>query len=186
MFSIDKVIANHNKSKFQNLSHFDILITPPSSLIGDSKPDDLIYRCISGPLPGRNIMTRDFAFQGPLQTFAYNASYENVTIGILCSEDMNEKLFLEKWADIAIGNHREKDDPSDDHAWGLGFPDEYRNGTVTMRLYNSLGKRVLSCKLVRAFPVTVGPIEMDWSRDELAIFNCSFSYHYYTYQKETS
>jgi len=66
--------------------------------------DTFSFRCEKAELPGRTLATADDAVGGgPALKLPYDVTYNDITLSIICSDDMAERNFFEQWIDRIIG-----------------------------------------------------------------------------------
>ena len=68
----------------------------------DSSIPDFSFRCEKAEFPGRTIATTDDTHSGPTLKLPYDMTYNDITLSIICSEDMKERMFFERWMDLIV------------------------------------------------------------------------------------
>jgi len=99
-FSINKMMAELNKSGYASSSHFEVFVHGGRN-IGEQ---EMRFRVDSIDLPGRNFAPIDHKFTniGPVNRIPGQQFYSDVTATILLSEDMREKEYFEWWQEKMV------------------------------------------------------------------------------------
>lgn len=134
------------------------------------------YRCESTELPGRTIATADEQGFGSSIKHAYEVTFNDLTVSIIASEDMNERRLIETWMDNTVRR------PSTTNTGGLiKYYNDYASGTVTIYQLNDQKKQIAKCTLNRAYPIAVGPMNLTWEEnDTYQRFAVTFAYRWHT------
>ena len=128
-------------------------------LTGSTSFDALIpnfnFRCEKAEFPGRTIATTDDTFSGPTLKLPYDMTYNDITLSIICSEDMQERLFFEKWMDLIVKPASQPD------AGTIAYHSEYARGIqLKIQQLSSVGSgRIISeytCHDV--YPIAIAPV----------------------------
>ncbi len=179
-FNINDFLAQINKKGVAHSALFEVQVTPPIGLANSEQNrtitnSDMVYRAQNVNWPGRGITAAELKYYGPSQKIAMDATYNDVTIEFLLSEDLFEYNFFEAWQDLAIGKYRESGDVNADAI--IHFFDEYI-GTVTITHFNELEEEKYEVNLIDAFPINVGDIQRDWGQNELIRVAITFTYRH--------
>ena len=185
-FSVQNILSSLAKSGTAKTSHFEVQITGP----GDSSLErDMMYRIDEVEIPGRQMSTLEHRFDniGPVSKVAYDSTYGELTLSVLLSEDMREKEFFELWQNnmVDTGAFEVSDGRYSQSRFGVKYYEDYV-GTVTIRQFASSGELRSIHTMVECFPTAIGGIPMNWSGDETAKMNVTFSYKTYktTFNKQ--
>lgn len=124
------------------------------------------YSCLGTSLPGRRFSTSERRIRGPLEKLPYEETFNEIQFTFLVNEDMNEKIFFDKWQDIIVDKHNNN----------YNYYDEY----VTPILINQLDNNMFptySIELVNAWPIEVGEVALSHeSVDAFHTLNVTFAY----------
>jgi hypothetical protein len=138
------------------------------------------YRCESTELPGRTIATIDDQSTGTTKKFGYDVTYNDITMNLIASEDMNERYLIEKWIDNIV---RPSSHNSNSGSGGLlKYYDDYAKGTVVIRqLDNDGDTTVAQYTLHEAYPIQLSAMNLNWAEfDTYQRFSVTMTYRYYT------
>ena len=138
----------------------------------------LALRADSAELPGRAVQTLDNRYYGPLRKSGYQANYVDTTITFICSEDLREKLFFERWQDLIVGEHRVAGTNPDSKAFNAGYYDDYVSSIEILQM-NENNDVTYEMRLLQAYPIQVAPLPLNWASDELQRLSVTFAYNRY-------
>ena len=148
-FNTDVGYAQPNK--------YIVQIFPPAKIAPVSFNDSrsISLRCESVTLPGRNLSsTPDSNVHGPLREVVNNVNYaDSVAMVFQASADLRERVFFEKWQELAF-NPR---------TWNVGYYNDYASGTVEIYLLNKSNKTRYGLKLMECFPKEIGPTDLSYA-----------------------
>jgi hypothetical protein len=152
-------------------------------LTGSTSFDALIpnfnFRCEKAEFPGRTIATTDDTFSGPTLKLPYDMTYNDITLSIICSEDMQERLFFEKWMDLIVKPASQSD------AGTIAYHSEYARGIkLIIQQLSSVGSgKVLSeytCHDV--YPIAITPMNATWDEvNTYQRFGVTLTYRYHSF-----
>ena len=169
-FSASQFSAQIAKKGLASPNKFRIQVRPPTSLM--IARDELNLMVENVDLAGRNINSAINIEYGVRREVAYNApAYDPLNITFLCSQDMAEKIMLEKW-----NNHVVKINE--------GFDVEYYDNYVGSVLVQVLNKQDLSVEYEvdykEAYPKVINAIPLNHSTTNHTMrVTASFVYSYY-------
>lgn len=155
--------------------------------------DDTRFRIEGVNLPGRNLLTFDQRYHGPVRQLPYLASYQPCTMTIILSQDYREREMFMRWQDFMVGHYRTAYNRSD----YIGqFDSKYYDegiGTVMINVYSNpmpkvsgvaaSGKKYetqYSIILEEAFPISVNDVAMSWGDEGYARLNVEMRYRFTT------
>lgn len=183
-FNVQKMISSIAKSGTAKTSHFEVQIT--GAVGGDE--ESLMYRCDTAELPGRTITTTETRFgnYGPIAKVGYGQVYTDVTMSFICSEDLREKEYFEKWhaAVLDTGAFEQSTTASDFDGFGfnsqflVGYYDNYV-GTIKIRQFGASGDLRSEHILNQAYPIILGGIPLNWQDEDVAKLSVTFAYKNY-------
>ena len=123
-FSIDEFSAELNRSAVAPQSHFVTTITAPpkitdaqwglgKSINSKALAEGISFRCEQAEIPGRQVATTDTRIYGPIRKIAYTQIFTEVNMTFICSHDLREKVFFDKWQEVIVGMGNEDSDRYD-------------------------------------------------------------------------
>lgn len=177
-FNINEFIGNLSHGGLAKGANFEVTIHRPfGSAINQER--DLVFRCASVTTPGRNIFTTDATDYSMPRPIGYMAVPDDVSMRIILSEDLREKVYFEQWVDEVVGNYRLGS--MNDQMFDVGFYDTYAlNTVVDIVQFAATGVKTHKHTLREAFPVYVGSIQNDWSDDSILYLDVNWRYRFYT------
>jgi len=182
-FDVHKFINQVSKTNgMAKSSHYMAVITPPSKVDAVDLAvgaEDLAFRVESVEWPGRAVNNVTYRDIGPVRRIAFDSNYVEMTMSVLLSSDFREKVFFERWQDLAIGNSRTKDvgpnNPSS-VAYATGYYSDYI-GTITLYQYDEAGEITYTTDLLEAYPQLVSPVAASWSDTDFQKANITVAFH---------
>jgi len=172
-------------------TQFDVVIQLPFAVknyIKDNFEDDIdVNRAVEGlrfkieaaELPGRSIQTAEHKYYGPVNKIAYGTTYIDTTFTVVNSSDYAETRIFQLWQDYISGQHRVNNFHPDSGAnFNMHYFRDYTSGSVIINAYDMTTKKMKSVSLVDAFPLTVSPIQMNWSGDNVAKTQITMTYRF--------
>jgi hypothetical protein len=177
-FDIDRFRANLDRGGLAKSANFQVMVQRPfGSNINMER--DLQFRCTSCSIPGRHIdttPTQDFVFP---KYVGYNVSLDDVSMRIILSEDLAEKIYFEEWVDRVTGSYRTGQ--TSNTMFDYGFYDDYAlNTIVDITQFDATGFPTHRHTLREAFPISVGSVDLSWEDDSILYLDVTFKYRYYT------
>lgn len=202
-----KFVAQLHQTGVAKTSHYDVLIEPPpavygkgvstrsqtwneqvvnsyastSGIAGQGAGSDvrLYFRVDSCDIPGRTIATSESAYYGSPYKMGRRAAYADVTMAVILSEDMKEKLIFDSWMDLVVGHSRTSPIGSA-HAWDVGYPINYVAKEFVINQYAAdTTTLVHSVRLINAFPVSILPLQSSWHTDDVHKLTVQVAYQYF-------
>jgi hypothetical protein len=136
-------------------NRFDIVIPLPLALQEVDGGKDLTLLCESTFIPGKQIITNDWAIYGHTIKIPYAFMQEDVTCVFNVTNDFYAKRIFDKWQNRVIDNKK----------FFLYYENEYKTD-ITIRQLDEQDKPVFMIKLFGAYPTTVQPIILDNNADQ--------------------
>ena len=137
----------------------------------------LKYRCESTELPGRTLATSDEQSFGSSVKHAYEVTYNDLTVSIIASEDMNERRLIETWMDNTV----RRPNATNNTGGLIKYYNDYASGTVNIYQLNDQKKQLVKCTLNRVYPIALGPLNLTWEEnDTYQRFAVTFAYRWHT------
>ena len=158
---------------------FEMMITSPLALGGQTNPSELNLKVEATEMPGRSALTGDHKHYGALRKIPYSVNYLDVSATVLVSEDYREVEYFNAWQDLIVGSHRNYNIGLSDY-FNVGYYEEFVSPAVDIRVFdqnNPTPRKVV--RLVEAFPLTINPISYNWGSQEVVKLQVQFAYRYY-------
>jgi|DEB0MinimDraft_6_1074348.scaffolds.fasta_scaffold05337_2 hypothetical protein len=166
-FSIDEFKATVNKRRgFARASNFRMLVT--GGILTHSSARALGFLLNSAQIPGRQLQTIDVVTHGVVrkQPYGMNA-YDDLTVNVYCT---NKNLFprdlFQEWQDLIVNSNN----------FNAYYFDQYVS-SIEIESYDDRGEVQMTCKFEEAYPLFVGPLQVDWSAGS-SILNLQVSFAY--------
>ena len=152
-------------------NRFEVIITSPSKVASLRDQRKVSLRCETINLPGRNLNTiTDAMPYGTTREVVDGVTYaEDITMTFAASCGLEERVFFEKWQELAFNKE----------TWNVGYYDDYVK-TIDIYLMDRQDKRRYGVKLYEAFPTTIGAIDLSYSsNNEIIRTPVTFSFRYW-------
>ena len=167
-----------------HLSDFEVTIKNPFQG-DDGQAEALRFKIQDVDLPGRVVQTATNQFYGPVRNVAKGVNYLPVSMRIVCSSDFREQFFFYRWLDSIVGHHRINKNsgtgPASKEGYEVGYYDTYaRDVDTTIKMFsrNKVNPtRVI--KLIQSYPISVSPIALSASQNEVASFNVQMNFRHW-------
>ena len=161
-------------------SHFEVTINLPamgldgmSSLSSTNLKDiaqRVSLRCESVTLPARNLNTIDRITAGPTRKVAVGSTYDTVDMTFILSGNTEERSLFSTWQNFIV-------DPSNGSS--INYYDNY-TGSVDIVTFDKSGNETLKVRMIEAYPVSVGDIQMSWNESNTyATITVSMAFRYW-------
>ena len=157
-----------------------------TSTVGPDFNETFRFRCEATELPGRTISTSDDQAYGPTTKFAYETSYQDVNLQIICSEDMRERAMFEMWMENII-NQTDLKNGNRSRAGLAKYYNQYASGQV--RIYQIGGggtvanpgtKQLARYTLYNAYPIQMSPMNLTWEeQNTYQRFSVTITYRFH-------
>lgn len=156
------------KNDFSYASKYEIELTFPS---GISATKDMLLRCDSVSIPGRNLRTvGDFNIYGPPVEVVQGLTFGEISTTFYLSPDLRERRIMELWQDTII-------DPT---TFDLGYYDDYV-GSLKVFTLDKRDVRTSGYELREAYPKSIDVISLGHSSSNtLNKLSVSFQYRYWS------
>lgn len=148
---------------------------------------DFSFRCEKAEFPGRSIATSDdTGGGGPALKLPYDVSYNDISISVICSPDMKERLFFELWIDSIVGPASGKRNGVSSGGLISYFDDYARGITLTVSQLDEAGKTLIKYTMNDVYPITISPMNATWEEvNSYQRFGVTFFYRHYSFSKPT-
>lgn len=146
---------------------------------------DFSFRCEKAEFPGRSIATSDdTGGGGPALKLPYDVSYNDISISVICSPDMKERLFFESWIDSIVGPASGKRNGVSSGGLVSYFDDYARDITLTVSQLDEAGKTLIVYEMNDVYPITISPMNATWEEvNSYQRFGVTFFYRHYSFFK---
>tara|TARA_Y100000310_G_scaffold181344_1_gene181269 strand:+ start:199 stop:1029 length:831 start_codon:yes stop_codon:yes gene_type:complete len=181
-FSIDEFNAELNRSAVAPQSHFvTTIVAPPKitdaqwgpSINSKALAEGVSFRCEQAEIPGRQVATTDTRIYGPIRKIAYTQTFTEVNMTFICSHDLREKVFFDKWQEVIVGMGNEEEDRYD-----VAYYNDYIS-QLQVQQYDVSNNVTYTVEYIDAFPVTVAPLTLSWGSSEIHKVQVTFAYHHW-------
>lgn len=145
----------------------------------DNINDTFSFRCEKAELPGRTLATADDAVGGgPALKLPYDVTYNDITLSIICSDDMIERTFFEEWMDRIIGRGGRS------NAGLVSYYSDYALGvSLIVDQLNEQNKILFRYTLKDIYPTALTPMNATWEEtNTYQRFGVTLAYRYHTYE----
>ena len=128
---------------------------------------ELKTRCVSASLPGVSIRTTDVNRYGLgiTEKMPYTGAYTDISLSFLCDKDGELYNFWYTWLNsiFALNGIASDVRPQTNLTpYTVEYKDNY-SGEVDINLFSNEGKKSLSYKLYKAYPIAVNDSQLSWS-----------------------
>ncbi|CAB4133022.1 tail tube protein [uncultured Caudovirales phage] len=154
-------------------SRFDVIINTPPGMLSMSMfaqlPLNLMMRCENAELPSRTLGTVEQKFgSNPSQKFPYHTSYNDLSLTFMLSGDMSEKNFFDSWLEYV--------NPTT--SFDFNYKDKYA-APIRIIQYDMKNEQSYAVTLIKAYPISVNQLDLDWSSEEHHKLTVVFAYDYW-------
>ena len=178
-FRIEEFISQLNRKGVSYKSDFELILTFPNKLQSTISIREIALRSNRCDIPGRSIQTAPVRQQvGPERLVAYNVSHMPITSSIILDAGMEVKKTLEAWQDLAVGHFRNANNRRQSGKFNIGYYDDYV-GTMEIKQFERVSRQVYHCRLLECYPLTINPLDADWSTDSINELTITWGYHYF-------
>lgn len=193
MSFVDRFLAHYAVHRdFSKASKFEVLIHLNENLLRTlGSGYDLRFQCEAAELPGYNFDTVDGLVYGAPYAVAARPVFGDLKLSFICTGDMWEKRFFDKWQDFIlpkkdylaryrdeyVGNidvvqYYETVDPIYGEIVKEGLPDNRTN-------YNYGPELSYRARYHEAFPSSVDAIPLNWGDDAVNRLTVSFKFRHW-------
>lgn len=146
----------------------------------NNKIPNFSYRCEKAEFPGRTIATTDDTFAGPTMKLPYDMTYNDITLSVICSEDMKERAFFETWMEYIIKPATAID------AGTIAYHSDYARGLKLEidQLSSATGNAICTYICYDIYPIAITPMNATWDEvNTYQRFGVTLTYRYHTFEK---
>ena len=132
-------------------AYFRVLFT---GAIVDSEGVRLLsLLCNSATLSGRLISTNEYTTHGPTIKLPYTTIYDDIVLGIYCTETMEVKRLFDDWMNFIQNTNTTNE---------FSYYDDYTSDIIIEQM-NANGETIYACKLLDAYPTMIAPMPLNWA-----------------------
>jgi hypothetical protein len=152
---------------------------------GVSDINDFSFRCEKAEFPGRSIATSDdTGGGGPALKLPYDVTYNDITISVICSPDMKERVFFESWIDSIVGPASGERNGTPTGGLISYFNDYARGVTLVVNQLDEAGNTLIRYRMNDVYPITISPMNATWEEvNSYQRFGVTFFYRHYSFSK---
>lgn len=178
-FNIEEFQGSLNREGIQKASLYDVLIVCPYLLGSDIRT--LSMRALTAELPGRTLSTTEYRVYGPIRKMPYASTYTDTRIEFLCTEGLKEKMFFERWQNLAMNTRADQPGANDSSKFSPGYYEDFaKNSTITLTNFNENGDPSVVHQFREVYPIGIAPMAVSWDSAELLRLSVTFAFHEYT------
>jgi hypothetical protein len=178
-FDVNQFRSEIGKGGISKQSHFDVFFGIPRDInfspisTGSALGRGLAFRCETAELPGVSLQTIDHKIYGPARKIAYANAYNDINFSFLCSHDLKEKVFFDRWIEEISGSGQKS------NTYDVKYLSQYKADQFIYQ-YDEKGRKQYACQLIDAYPITVSPLSLNRDSDGLHKINVTMTYHRWT------
>jgi hypothetical protein len=175
-FNINEFRSEIGKGGIAKQSHFDLFVGIPRDInfspvqTGSALGRALAFRCETAELPGVSLATIDHRVYGPARKIAYGNIYTDMTLSFLCSHDLKEKVFFDRWIEEISGSGQKS------NTYDVKYLSQYKADQFIFQ-YDEKGNRQYAVQLIDAYPTLVSPLSLNRDSNELHKVSVTMTYH---------
>jgi hypothetical protein len=150
------------------------LINGPT-VVGVNIADTFSFRCEKAEFPGKSVATVDDpGGGGTTLKLPYDVTYNDITLSIICSADMKERIYFDEWIDSIVR-------PAGEGGGLIKYHTEYAKGrSLQVEQLDEQNNVLLTWILKDTYPIAISAMNAVW--DELNTyqrFEVTMTYRYY-------
>ena len=126
-------------------------------------------QCESAELPGKSLQTSDVKIYGPIFKVPTNATYNDIGLTFICTNEFYERKLFDRWLEAIIPND------SNNPRFPKGRNSRYMTNIKVIQ-YDDFIKQIYAVELIDAFPVAINPQPLSWSEDGFHRLTVQFTY----------
>lgn len=170
-FSLSTFVSEITSKGLAKSNKFKVKIYHPNvdelrSAFGTGQ--SLSYYCEAAEFPGRTLEFTDAVMYGPSYKMPYASNYQEITLTLLCDQELQQKRIIDKWMDYI----------NPINSFDFSFRDDYTT-FIDISQYNEMGDQMYCCRLMEAYPVSVQPLTVSWADDQFQKVQVTMCYRYW-------
>ena len=153
--------------------NFNVFVTPPANIgIDAASVQKFTFACSGAELPPMVINPIEVPYFGRTVKVAGQQHFANWTVQVQNDEDFAVRAMFELWSNGINRLEANVRDPA--------LIDENYKATLTVNQYAKDGSIIRAYTIVDAWPMTIGPIALDWAAgNSIEVFPVEFAYDYW-------
>lgn len=160
------------KTDVSRQNRFEVNIANKSFMNKFNVSSNFVYnirlRCETAELPGRSLMTHDQKIYGYTEKYPYLSSYNDLNLTFIVGEELQEKLFFDDWLNYIQSRS----------SFNFKYKNDYSTD-IEITQFNQVNGPQYTTKLIRAYPIAVNQLDLDWSSDNYHKLTVVFAYDYW-------
>jgi hypothetical protein len=133
------------------------------------------FRCEKAEFPGKSVATVDDpGGGGTILKLPYDVTYNDITLSIICSADMKERIYFDGWINLIVR-------PAGERGGLIKYHTEYARGkSLEIEQLDEQNNVLLTWVLRDTYPIAISAMNAVW--DELNTyqrFEVTMTYRYY-------
>lgn len=161
-------------------SLFRVILSTPDSLgISSASRSKFTFVCKTAELPESAIGVIEVPYFGRRIKVAGERAFADWSVTVMNDEDFAVRSLFEKWSNAInrlVSNVRDPSIATENYKVDLDIEQFSKDGNI-----------IRSYQLIGAFPVSIGPIGLNWeSANAIEEFSVNFAYDYWVPDTETS
>jgi hypothetical protein len=140
------------------------------------------FFCEAAEFPGRTFQTSDSRIYGPVYRTPFDSQYPEINLTFLCNLALDQKRYFDGWMDEIHRTSGGTGSMTTMSGGARAFFFEYRDNYVKdidIQQLSEDGSVTYAVKLLRAFPIAVAPLQVNWSDDQFHKLQVTFAYDYW-------
>lgn len=175
-FNIREFIGNVNRFGTLPTNSYEVVITRPNLLLGESVGSRLQYRAESCSIPGVTLDTTDVRRWGigPREKFGTNVSFSDISITFIEEDENNIHKYLYKWMNsiFKFAGRNDNSTPS----YYSEYKEDYAT-TMLIKVFNKSQELSETVELQEVFPTGLSEISLGWAdNNQLFKVRASFAF----------
>ena len=179
-YSIDDIRSQVNSQGLAKSNKYYVTFYAPSAAGTTTESGKLSLYCSGISLAGRTMTTDIVKEYGQARQITYGHTYVELTTTFMCSEDLREKTFFDKWMNLIMPT---PDKVTSAGAYDIEYYDKYIGGIDVMLADDNLDSRY-RIRYFEAYPKTVSPLELAYGTNN-TLLNLQVTWNY-TYWENTT
>ena len=173
-YSIDDIRSQVNSQGLAKSNKYYVTFYSPSAAGTTAESGKLSLYCSGISLAGRTMTTDIVKEYGQARQITYGHTYVELTTTFMCSEDLREKTFFDKWMNKIIQTPGVVTNQTG--AYDIAYYDEYIGGIDVTLADDNLTPRY-TIRYFEAYPKTVSPLELAYGTNN-TLLNLQITWNY--------
>lgn len=171
--SLEKFKADIREKGLAKTNRFMVELNAARILSATTEPyrsnlEMIRLMCDTAQLPGVSFGTAQVRSYGESREIPYEKLFEPVNLTFYVDRTMMVKRLFDDWMLTVQGSDR-----------NYNYPIDYMADEINIFVYDTTNKETYKVSLKKAYPKTVGAIQLDYSAREVMKLNVSIQYEYF-------